>query len=310
MSIEQFPVPGTTGTVTSVAGGEGITNTPDPIVTTGTVDLDIDSLTEETSPAGGDEFAMVDVSEGTDPADQRKVTLNNIQAATGLRIMQSWTAIQAGGGVTPATAVVGVGTNANAGPSAAATASAFDDSTGFYINYATTTALNNNSGWINGSGGTFGTFIVVANQLPDITWIVKSGAAASDIVQLRWWNALMAAGGVLNADTLSSASGGVGFRFSPQDAGDTAWMASSSDGTNNNNVSTGVTVMADTRYVLRAVWTSTTSVDYYVNGVLTNTFSTNLPAASLALMPEAHIINRTAGTARNFRIRRAVCFST
>lgn len=69
------------GTVTSVAGGVGITNTPEPIVGAGTVNLDISSLTAESSLAAGDEFAFVDVSAGTAPADQRKVTFANLTAA-------------------------------------------------------------------------------------------------------------------------------------------------------------------------------------------------------------------------------------
>ena len=76
-----------TGTVTSIAGGVGITNTPEPITTTGTVDLDINSLTTETAPVAGDLFAFVDVSVGTTPASQRKASLTNIEAALTLSNM-------------------------------------------------------------------------------------------------------------------------------------------------------------------------------------------------------------------------------
>lgn len=71
---------GGAGSVTSVAGGVGITNTPEPIVGVGTVDLDINSLTTETTLASGDLFAFVDVSVGTSPSAQRKVTFGNIAA--------------------------------------------------------------------------------------------------------------------------------------------------------------------------------------------------------------------------------------
>lgn len=71
----------TAGTVTSVAGGEGITNTPEPIIGAGTVNLDINSLTSETTSAAGDLFPFVDVSVGTTPASQRKATLTNIGTA-------------------------------------------------------------------------------------------------------------------------------------------------------------------------------------------------------------------------------------
>jgi hypothetical protein len=66
------------GTVTSVAGGIGITNTPEPIVGAGTVDLDLNSLTTQATLASGDLFGFVDVSIGTTPSAQRKATLGNI----------------------------------------------------------------------------------------------------------------------------------------------------------------------------------------------------------------------------------------
>jgi hypothetical protein len=71
---------GGAGSVTSVGGGTGITNSPEPITSTGTVDLDIDSLTGMSAGtiAGGDEFACVDVSVGTSPSSQRKVTATDI----------------------------------------------------------------------------------------------------------------------------------------------------------------------------------------------------------------------------------------
>jgi hypothetical protein len=71
------------GTVTSVAGGVGITNTPEPITVAGTVDLDINSLTTETALASGDLFPFVDVSVGTLPIAQRKVTLANLLVGLG-----------------------------------------------------------------------------------------------------------------------------------------------------------------------------------------------------------------------------------
>jgi len=74
-------VPGTGGgTVTSVAGGIAITGTPDPIVGSGALDLDINELTLEATVSPGDLFAFVDVSVGTAPADQRKTTLTDILA--------------------------------------------------------------------------------------------------------------------------------------------------------------------------------------------------------------------------------------
>lgn len=72
--------PSTGGTVTSVAGGVGITGTPDPITGAGTLDLDIGSLTLETMLAAGDLFPLLDVSISTAPAATRKATLADILA--------------------------------------------------------------------------------------------------------------------------------------------------------------------------------------------------------------------------------------
>lgn len=72
-----------TGTVTSVAGGVGITNSPEPITATGTVDLDINSLTSGSAFATGDLLAFVDVSVGTTPASQRKLTIGDLQTFLG-----------------------------------------------------------------------------------------------------------------------------------------------------------------------------------------------------------------------------------
>lgn len=74
---------GGSGTVTSVAGGIGITNTPEPIVGVGTVDLDLFTLTTEPAPAAGDWFSFVDVSVGTAPNAQRKVALAQLASVIG-----------------------------------------------------------------------------------------------------------------------------------------------------------------------------------------------------------------------------------
>ena len=75
------PSAGGGGTVTSVGGGVGWTPTPDPIVGAGVGNLDIFDLTAETALAAGDWFAFVDVSVGTTPASQRRVTFANLGIA-------------------------------------------------------------------------------------------------------------------------------------------------------------------------------------------------------------------------------------
>lgn len=72
---------GGSGTVTSISEGAGIQATPNPIVGAGSIALDIASLTPETTLAAGDLFAFVDVSEGTDPADQRSIEFADVLTA-------------------------------------------------------------------------------------------------------------------------------------------------------------------------------------------------------------------------------------
>lgn len=100
---------GGSGSVTSVAGGAGLTGTPEPIVGAGTLDLDINSLTTETVLASGDLFPFVDVSVGTTPASQRKVTLANLAAAIGTG--GTVTSVAGGTGITNTPEpIVGAGT--------------------------------------------------------------------------------------------------------------------------------------------------------------------------------------------------------
>lgn len=70
---------GGAGTVTSILGGVGITNSPDPIILAGVIDLDIFSLTTGVGMLqSGDWLPIVDVSVGTTIASQRKVTLSDL----------------------------------------------------------------------------------------------------------------------------------------------------------------------------------------------------------------------------------------
>lgn len=64
----------TEGVGINLTNGDGVAGDP-------TIDLDINALTTETTPVAGDLFPFLDVSAGTDPDDQRKVTLANLATA-------------------------------------------------------------------------------------------------------------------------------------------------------------------------------------------------------------------------------------
>lgn len=181
------------------------------------------------------------------------------------------------------------------------TATTFQDSTGSYINYASSTALNSVAGWHNTA-----TNIVQTRLLPDLTVVMKTGAAASDIANLRIWVGLQSGGSALATDTPgASAVSSLMFLYSTP-RGDTTWFAQSSDADSDASTNTGVSVAADTRYVMRIRVVSTSSVEYYINGTLVATLSAaaHLPADSTGLRTGAHTVNALAGTARNIRLRK------
>lgn len=179
------------------------------------------------------------------------------------------------------------------------TASALVDATGAYINYLSSTAASSLAGWTNTS-----TDIVEPQILPELIVVLKTGAAASDIANLRIWVGIQSGAGALGTDTPGAS--GVStllFRYSTP-AGDTTWQATSADGASDTVADTGVVVAVDTRYVMRIKVVSTTSVEYYIDDVLVATLTTTLPAATTGLRPRAHTVNALVGTARNLRLRK------
>src|SRR5688572_1967381 len=74
---------GGVGTVTSIGGGIGWTPTPDPLIGVGVGDLDLGSLTPETTLALDDLMAFVDVSVGIGPGAQRVVELADLAVFLG-----------------------------------------------------------------------------------------------------------------------------------------------------------------------------------------------------------------------------------
>lgn len=263
-------LPAGTGTVTSIAGGVGITNTPEPITTTGTVDLDINSLTTETLLAAGDLFPFQDVSVSTAPAGQRKVALSDLKIALfdDFRFY-GWS--QYGSSGTTATAVIDVGLPAQ---SVAGTPTAFQDATGAYLDLASVATTNSNASTTGPTNHT------ARNNLPRCTWTFKTGTV---ITVARWWVVLNDTGAPapFNADDPAGANL-MGFRYSTA-AGDTTWRCVTKDGTTLGNTDSGVTVVADTRYEMAIDATVAGTVTFYINGALVATRTTNLPTNGASL---------------------------
>lgn len=184
---------------------------------------------------------------------------------------------------------------------ATGTATLFSDATGGYINYASSTALSSVAGWTNANavGHT-----IHMQHLPRMLFVMKTGAGATDIANVRIWAGLHTNGSLATDAPGAAGVSGLAFRYSTV-AGDTTWHATAFDGVGDTVADTGVTVSANTRYLLSIRVVSTSSVEYYINNTLVNTLTTNLPGASTNLFfAFMHTVNAAAGTARNIRIRK------
>lgn len=184
---------------------------------------------------------------------------------------------------------------------ATGTAAAFQDTTGSYINYTSTTLASAIAGWTNTT-----TDVVQTQLLPDLLVVMKTGANATDVQNLRIWFGLQNNGlGALGTDTPGATSAGTTllFRYSTP-GGDTTWHATSADGASDTATDTGVAVTANTRYALRIRVVTTSSVEYSINGTLVATLTTTLPAGTTGLQPRVYTVNAGVGTARNIRLRK------
>lgn len=283
--------------VTSVAGGVGITNSPEPITSTGTVDLDVNSLTTETTLADGDLFPFVDVSVGTTPSAQRKTTLDRLRVFTSVSDhLTAWRQLNS----TTTTTFTAVGMPGIATTAAGGTTNV-SDATGRWVRYDSSTTVNTNAGWTVQAS----LLDTQAQFKPDNTFIVRTGPASSDISAVRIWVGFFS-GDPMASDTAGSGAGGnvMAFRYSTN-AADTNWQSYTEDGADNNNVQdTGVVVAAATIYHLRIKVVTSSLIEFYINNVLVTSHITNLPSGTAGLGTIAAARNLTAGTTRRFDISR------
>lgn len=177
------------------------------------------------------------------------------------------------------------------------TASMSVDADYHYISYSTGTGGNTEGGLDVATADD-----VRLSWLPDVTIQFKTGPSATDIAAVRIFVGLANVTN-LNADT--GANNMIAFRYSTN-VPDTNWMAFTRDNAGGSTAtSTGVAVAANTAYKFRIVATSTTTVDFYINDVLTNTGVTaNLPSLTVSMDMVAQWYNLTAGTTRIHKIHR------
>lgn len=200
----------------------------------------------------------------------------------------------------PATTLVTVATEGTTlVPTLDGTETVVTDSTGTYINEATTTLVNAIAGWSSA------TLTHTQTQFdPIFTMTIKTGGASTDIQACRIWCGLFSATPETSDDP---AIHGAGFRYSTAVDGTAFWRTWTNDGSGTGTVTTTTTaIAADTRYILKLVLTAS-SAKFYIDGALVATHTTDLPSSTQGLNYFLMITNTTAGTARNLRIQKVHC---
>jgi hypothetical protein len=161
------------------------------------------------------------------------------------------------------------------------------DDTGEYVSYLSPALLGGTAGWL----APFSTE-TRRSRLPITTWVIQTG---SDLTSQRVWCCLAAAnpGGVDNSVNT------IGFRFSTN-VPDTTWVCFTEDGATPNAASSGVTVVASTRYELTLDLRVAGVADWYINGTAVRTgISANLPGNSTNLGIYGGYLTNLSGNQRS-----------
>lgn len=143
------------------------------------------------------------------------------------------------------------------------------------------------------------------SQVPTFESVFKTGAASTDIQDVRIWAGLWH-DNPYNTDAPFT-SGGVGFRFSAGASGasDTNWQAYTTDATGSpdfTKTDSGVAVAANTLYAFKIVFTNSTTVEFYINGSLVATHTTHIPGGTVTLFPYITGFNLVGGTTRDIKL--------
>lgn len=167
----------------------------------------------------------------------------------------------------PATGFVGSGQATVTITTPGAAVNPFSDATGTYCEVSTSNVSGNAAGIVAFFTGRY-------DNITRFTWIVKTPVT---LTSLRIWIGLNGNGNSQFNDADSPDNQSIAFRYSTV-AADTNWQCFTRT-TVNTQVDSGVVVSSDTRYVFEVVVT-TSQVQFYINGTLVATSTTNIPTAS------------------------------
>jgi hypothetical protein len=194
-------------------------------------------------------------------------------------------AIQKNGGLTTLTLI-------GWAPAGIGTITSTDDDDGLWGRFASSTTLSNSVGILTSTGGGFN--LVKRGWGPELYFRIKTDASVANI---RLWLALATA----QLTTATPTGQHIGIRYDTT-AGDTNWMCSTDDNATQNTVSSGVAVAAATVYEFFIDMKDTANIKFYINNVLVQTLSSNLPATTLFMGLNFMTTTTLAGTATAFKL--------
>lgn len=142
---------------------------------------------------------------------------------------------------------------------------------------------------------------------PEFWAKIRTGSAAGDITSCRIWVGLGGAIATMNGSSTPNTAYAC-FRYDPSIDTGTKWRAVVGTATASLTVvDTGVTIAADTAYLMAIRFTAA-AVTFYINGVLVATISTTLPGNTIAFVPQVQITTTAVG-AKNIRWTRMHVFA-
>jgi hypothetical protein len=159
-----------------------------------------------------------------------------------------------------------------------------DGATGPFIQYDTSTTINSDAGW---NGSTNG---IRTDWSPVMTAYIATDSAITDV---RFWI------GMFSGDPMGSADPALhlaAFRYDTAADGTAFWRTATKDGTTINVTTTTIAIATGTAYNLRIDARDSSSIKFYIDGVLAATHTTNLPTSSTDLDAYAELRNLTAAS--------------